>query len=156
MQFGPRRESFHAKVTWVHAQQQAGSFVDRFTIVFDARAIRRADFPKNCARALHDVRDPKSIANFDQLSARDYYFETQRQFIQRQIDGRCVVVHRDSGRAGQPFDQLRRMDIALAPRAPRQIVFKIRISGQGIKLGQRGAPEISVQHHAGGVDHTPQ
>lgn len=99
--------------------------------------------------------DPKAIADFNQLAAGDYYFETGRQLIQRQIDGRCVVVHRDAGRAGKTFDQLRRVDVALATRASGQIVFKIRVSEQGFKCSQRSAAKIGVQHHAGRVDHSP-
>ena len=63
----------------MHAKQYARLLVDSAFVVRDVRAVRSADFAKVRATLLHDFRDSKSIANFDQFSARDDYLAAARQ-----------------------------------------------------------------------------
>src|SRR5207249_7766624 len=67
------------EVRRMHAKQYARLLVDSAFVVRDVRAVRSADFAKVRATLLHDFRYSKSIANFDQFSARDDHFAAARQ-----------------------------------------------------------------------------
>ena len=56
------------------AQQQPGAVVDRIFVVANAGAIRGAHLAQHRPAFGHDLRDPKSVANFDQLAARNNDF----------------------------------------------------------------------------------
>src|SRR5204862_7064800 len=81
------------EVRRMHAKQYARLLVDGVFIVCGMRAIRGADFAKDRATLLHDFRDSKSIANFDQLPARDDYLAAARQRRKPHQHSRPAIVH---------------------------------------------------------------
>ena len=144
----------------MHAQKQARFFVDRVFIIRQPRAVRGSNLAEHRAALLHDLRNPKAIANLDQFSARNNHFASTRQRRQRHQHGRGAIVHHDRcfgpGKARQ---QLRRVHVALASHPRFQVVFQIRILRRdAAKLRhytfrQRRTPQVRVQNHPGGVDH---
>src|SRR5208283_921530 len=161
--FGLFREAGHGKIRGMHAEEQARFIVDGVFIVGQARAVRRAHLAQDRAALLHDFRDAKAIADFDQFAARDDDFAASRQGRERQQHGRRAIVHHNGRfRAGQALDQARRVYVAFSACPGLQIVFQIGVlRGRAAKLlyhlgGKRGAAEIGVQNYARSVDHRLQ
>jgi len=48
------------------------------------------------------------------------------------------------------------VDIALPALAGFEVVFEIRVSGNGTKVIERRTAEIRMQNHACGIDHMAQ
>ena len=92
-------------------------------------AVGGAHFAQHGARALHDIRNAEAVADFDQFAARDDHFVAGGQFVQRQINGGGVVVHRDAGRAEQPLEERAGVDVALAAPSRGEVVFEIGVAG---------------------------
>src|SRR5579872_3576190 len=116
----------------MHAQQQPCALSDCFLVVGDASAIRRANFAQLRARLGHHVRNAERSTDLDQLTARDYDLAALRQSVEREKDGRSIVVDDYGGDvwpvcrqelAEQPID----MNVALAAFAGRNIKLQVGI-----------------------------
>ena len=92
-------------------------------VIVDAGAVGGAHFAQHRARARHDLGNAEAVADLDQLAARDHDFAARRQFVQRQKDGRGIVVDGDAGRAQQALQQARgvRRRACRAGRRPDRI-----------------------------------
>ncbi len=157
---GPLGKSRDAEIRRVHAQKQAGAFVDGAFVIADAGAVGGAHLAKNSAAFRHDVRDAEAVADFDEFAARDHHFVALGEGVQHQKDGGGVVVDHDRGfGAGDLREEVRRVRVALAALASLDIVFEVgiargRFGDFGNCLGgERGAAQIGVQNDSGRVDY---
>src|SRR5580692_8231446 len=75
------------------AKQQAGCWPKSAFIVGYARPIRGANLAQNCARLLHDLRDAKAAADFNEFSTRNDDLGLLRKGIQPKKRRRRTVVH---------------------------------------------------------------
>jgi len=144
----------------MHAEKHARFFGDGVFVVCEARAICGADFTERGAALLHDFGDAEAVADFDEFAARDEDFAVTREGGESEKDGGGTIVDDDSGfGAGEAFEEMRGVDVALAAGTELEVVFEIRILRGGAAeffdggLGERGAAEIGVKDDAGGVDH---
>jgi len=147
----------------VHPQNHASFLIDRIFIIRDACAIRRAHFAKHRATLLHDFRNAKTVANFD---------HSPRETITSPPRANAASVA--STAAAQLFTTIaasapvncsisRELCTSRFPRAPAaNVVFKIGILrrqfAETLQNGsrQRRSPQVRVQDHAGGIDHSAQ
>src|SRR5205085_12006767 len=104
-------------------------FVNRAAVIVDARAIGSAYFAQDGTRPEHDVGNTESVANLDQLAARDHHFMASGQFVQREIDGSGVIVDRYRRVPQQPFKQDACVYVPFSALARGEIVFEIGIAG---------------------------
>src|SRR5690348_17393804 len=112
----------------MHAENKTRPLIDGITIVTEMRAVGGSHFAYDRSGTGHDLRDAKSIADFDQLAARDDHLVIRRQFLEHQIDGSSVVIDHNRRPAEEPLEETSGMCIAAAAFAGAQIVFEIRIA----------------------------
>ena len=84
----------------MHAQQQAGFFVDCVFVIGDAGAIGCSHFAQDGIRFRHDIRDAERSADFNQLTSGNNYLAIFRQRVERKQDGGGIVVDYDRGDGG--------------------------------------------------------
>ena len=53
----PLRETHHPEIAGVHTEQQTRIVIDGLFVIFDAGAVRRADFAQASATTRHDFRN---------------------------------------------------------------------------------------------------
>src|SRR6266567_2825283 len=133
----------------MHAKQETRLFVDGVFVVSEARAIGGANLAEDCAALFHDFGDSKTIADFDELAARDDDFAAASKSREGDQDGGGAIVDDDRGfRAREAVEQLGSVNVALAARAGFEIVFQIAVlRGRAAKFlndgfGKRRAPQI--------------
>ena len=119
-------------------------------------AVGRAHLAQDRSRTAHDFGNAEPVADFDQLASRHDHFVPRCQLVQRQIHCRGVIVDRDAGRSGQPFQQTRHVNVALATPAALKIVLEVRVAEFRLEARQRRPAQIRVQNHARGVDDMTQ
>ena len=113
-------------VAAVHLHDEGRPSADRIGKIMQMRAVRRSHFLELAPRAGHHIRYSKGTTDLDQLAARDRHLLAQREGIEHQEDGRCVVVHHRCGvRAGQPAQPVLDMRISVAPAGAPDVVFEI-------------------------------
>ena len=141
-------------------EQQRGLGSDRFGIIMQMGAVGGADLAQARAAFAHHVGDPEGAADLDQLAARNDHLAPLGQRVERQQHGgRVVVDDRRRLGAGQRAQVVLDHPIAVAARAPFEVVFEVdrRARGEADRFHrgfrQHRAPEIGMDHHAGGVDH---
>ena len=107
----------------------------------------------------HDFGDAEAVADFDEFAAGDDDFAAVGERGQDEQDGGGAIVDDDGGfGAGQAFEEMRGVDVALAACAGFEIVFEIGVLRGGAAkffdggFGERRAAKIGVQDDAGGVD----
>src|SRR5579871_6148489 len=153
-------EAGDLEIRWVNAEEHARFFGDGVFVVCEARAVGGADFTECGAALRHDFRDAEAVADFDEFAARDEDFAVASEGGEDEEDGGGAVVDDDSRfGAGEAFEELRGVNIALAAGAHFEVVLEIRILRGGAAeffdggFGERGAAEVGVEDDAGGVDH---
>ena len=122
------------------------------------RAIGRAHLFENRAASGHDLRDPEGAANLNQLAARDDHFLATRERVERQEDGRGVVIN-DRGRfgAGEIDEKLFDHLLTPSPLPESQVVFEVDGTGAGAanrldgRLREQRPAQIRVEDGSGGV-----
>ena len=153
------READHPVVGGVDLQQQRRVGGDRLGVIAQVRAIGGPHLAQYGPAAPHDVRDAELAADLDQLAARDDDFLAVRQRLERQQHGGGVVV--DDQRvlgAGEPAQQRLHMAVARAALLGGDVHLEVRVRGADRQhplqrqRAQQRAPQVGVQHHAGGVD----
>ena len=103
----------------MHAKQDGSSVTDCQLVVFEARAIRRADLDEAGPRAREHFGDPEAVADLDELAARDDNVAPFREGGNGEQDGGGVVVDDQRGLcAGEGAKQRRDVVLARAARAP--------------------------------------
>ena len=143
----------------MHAQKQTGLLIDCIFVIGDARAVGGAHLAKYRAALLHDFRDAKAVANFNQFAARhDHFAATSQGRKGDKNSGSAVVDHNGGFRAGQSLDESREVNVALTACSGGEVVFQVGIMRGGLPqffdcCGSEGsASKIGVQDHPGGVD----
>ena len=139
-QLRPRRKARDAEIAGVHAQQQARALVDGVAVIVECRCgwwcpLRAA--PRPSAAMMSGMRKPSPISISSPRETID--FAARRQFVQRQINGRGVVVDRDGRAPQQPLEEHARVHVALAAPARAEIVFQVRIAADRLAAGPSGA-----------------
>ena len=127
------------------------------------RPVGRADLAQHGAAAQHDVGDAELAADLDELAAGDDDLLAMGERLQREQDGRRVVVHdqRVLG-AGEPPQQPLHVAVAGAALLGGEIELEVRVGGRHRRhplerlRAQQRAAEVGVQHDAGGIDDRPQ
>src|SRR5690349_18109612 len=119
----------------MHAENKTRPLIDGITIVTEMRAVGGSHFAYDRSGTGHDLRDAKSIADFDQLTARDDHLVIQRQFLEHQIDGSSVVVDHNRRLAKEPVEEPSSRCIAAAAFSGDEIVVEIRTGVYGRDRG---------------------
>src|SRR6516162_8418981 len=152
-------ETAHREIRRVHPQQYPRLFIDSIFVIRDARAIGGSHFPQHRSALFHDFRDAKTVPDFNQFAARHDYFAPARQRRERyQHRGGAIVHHDDCFRARQAPKQPRAVDIALAARSCRDVVFEVGVLGRHPPelfdhfQRERRAPQVRMQDHSRSVD----
>ncbi len=143
----------------MNAEEHARFVGDSVCVIGDARAVGGADFAQHRAALRHDFRNAEAIADLDQFAARDEDFTVTGECGEDEQNSRGAIVDDDRGfGAGQTLQKLRGVNVALAARAGFKVILEVRIlRGRAAKFfdcgfGERGAPEVGMKDHAGGVD----
>ena len=89
----------------MHAQEQAGAIGDGALVIAQARSIGSADFAEQRAAFGHDIGNAETIADFDQLAARDDDFGALGERIEDQKHRGGVVVDDDGGFGANQFGE---------------------------------------------------
>ena len=159
----PLLEADDSEVRLVDAQDDGGLRSDRALEVGGARPVRRADLHEPRTGAREHVRNAETVADLDQLAARDDDVPALRQRGEGEEHCGGVVVDNERGfRARQPAQDRRDVILARAPRALRQVELEVRVAPRGIGdpldglLGQRRATEVGMDNHSRRVEHAPQ
>jgi hypothetical protein len=153
-------EADHREVRAMDLEQERGGRPDRALVVGALGLVGGADLAQDRARQRQDLRDAERAADLDQLAARHDHLAAGGQRGQRQHGGGGVVVD-DAGRLGAAdrAHQRRGVGVARPAGAARQIVLEVGGAAPDLdhrgdrRLGQRRAPQVGVDDHAGGVDH---
>ena len=151
-------EPDHPVVRRVHLEDQRDVGAQRAFVVGEARAVGGADLDQPTARLGHDLRHAEAAADLDQLAPRHHDVPAACERGERQQHRRGVVVH-DQPRLGPARAREQRAGVSVPRPAPagRQIELQVRIRaadacGVGQRVGgDRRAPEVGVQQHAGRV-----
>ena len=110
----------------MHLHDRGGSRANGTCKISEMGAVGGTDLPQAGASTRHHVGDAKGAADFNQFAAGHQHVAPICQAVQRQQDGRGVVVHDDRVlRAGQAADQADHMVVALAAPAGLQVVFQV-------------------------------
>ena len=156
-------EADQAEVGLVDAEQQRRLRADRAVVVAGASAVGRPDLAQPGARTREHVGNAESVADLDQLAARDEHFASLGQRGQREQHGCGVVVDDQGGlRAGQPPQDRGGVVLARAAAALAEVVLEVRVAARDrvhplqCFPRERCAPEIGMDDHAGGVDRPSQ
>ena len=104
------------------------------------------------AGAAHDVRDAKTITDFDEFAAGDDDFVTGGEFVEDEIGGGGVVVDGEAAGVEQVAEQTIEVVITAAAAAFGQVVFEIGVAGNWRDRAERGTTEVRVKNDAGSVD----
>jgi len=132
-------------------------------VVAQVGAVGGADLDQPGAALLQDLGDPERAADLDQLAARHQHLAAGGQGGERhQHGGGAIVDHQrrlGAGEAGEPA-----LDPGAALTAPPggEVELETRVAPRHLlerrarRGRQRGAAEIGVEHHTGGVEHPPQ
>ena len=118
-----------------------------------------ADLAHLRAAGVHDFRDPEGTADLHQFAAGDGHGFPLCQRVEHQEDGTRVVVDHHGGLgAGEFAEKLFDKGIAAATAAGLGVIFQVAVAfGEfgnmhGGIFAQRGAAQIGVEHHTGGID----
>ena len=159
---GARGEPDDAEVAGVHAEDRGGPLTDRGGVVAEIRAVRRPHLDELRPGPREHVRDAEPTADLHELAAGDDDLAAPRERREREEDRRGVVVGDDAVlRAGDLRQDPRGVAVPLAPAARPEVVLDRHRAG-GIPhrvpgpVGQRRAPEVRVEDHAGRVDDPTQ
>ncbi len=141
-------------------QDHAGLVRHGRAVVADPRAVRRPHLRQPRPGGGEDVGDPELTADLDQLTARDDDRLPLRQGGHREQE-RCgaVVDHHGPLGARERGEQGLGVLAAPAPASGATVDLDVGVGAGGARrcprgaLGERGAPEVRVQDHAGRVDH---
>ena len=161
----PRRlgEADEAEVRLVHAQQQRRLRPDRALVVGRAGAVRRPDLDEARAGPREHVRDAEAVADLDQLAPRDDHLAALGERGESEQHRAGVVVDDERGlRAGEAAQDRRDVVLARAARAAGDVVLEVRVAAPDLDdtgerlLGERRAPEVRVDDHAGRVEHAAE
>jgi hypothetical protein len=143
----------------VHLEKKPRRGSDRLLVIGDPGAIRGPDLPEDGLALAHHVGDPEAAADLDQLAAGDDHLLSLGEGVQRQEDrGGVVVDHGRGGSGEQTSEQPLRVHRAGTPLATGEIVLQRAVAGRhGMDpahrlRGERGAPEVRMDEHPGGVD----
>ena len=98
----------------MHLQEYRAFFRDRRFVIFEVRAVCRADLDHPCAGKGHDVRDAEGAADLDEFPARDDGFFILRERREGQDHRRRVVV-----------DDERRLRLREAAEQPFHVVVAV-------------------------------
>jgi hypothetical protein len=160
---GKLGEPDDAEVGLVHAQEERSLRPDRALVVGGPGPVGRSDLDEPSARAGEDVRDPKPVADLDQLAARDEHVAPFGERRQCQEDRGGVVVDDQRGvRARQPPQQCGDVILPRAARAGGQVVLEVRVATADLAdplergVGERRPPEIRVHDDPGRVQRPQQ
>ena len=151
-----------AEIRLVHTQQQRSVRPDRPLVVGCSGPVSRPDLDQAGARASEHVRNSEPIADLDQLTPRDDDLATLGESGEReQHRSRVVVDHDRRLGSGQPPQQRRKVILARAARARREVVLQVRVAGRLAYalergLGERRPAEVRMQEDPGGVDDAPE
>jgi len=125
--------------------------------------VRRPHLPQACAAPLHDVRNAKFSADFDQFPPGYHGLAVARERVQDQENRRRVVV--DDERilgAREAAQEIPNVVVTQSSLPPDQVELEIRIARthllktvEGIP-GQGSAAEVGVDDDARGIDHLAQ
>ena len=117
----------------MHAEQEGGSVADCALVVFEARAVRRADLDEAGPRAREHLGDAEAVADLDQLAARDDNVAPFRERGNGEQDGGGVVVDDQRGLgAGECARQRRDVVLARAARALLEVVLEVRVAARDL------------------------
>ncbi len=158
-----RGEADDAVVARVHAQHGARALAPGMLDVAQIGAVRGAHLDQASAAFGEDVGNAKTVADLDELAARDDHLAVAARGRQGEQHGRGVVVdHEGVGGAGQRAERVVHVALARGALAACQVDLQIGVGagrqgdgGAGL-VGQDRASEVGVGHHASGVDHRPQ
>jgi len=152
-------ETAQLEIAAMDLQQQPGALADGSLVVARMSAVGGADLDEIHPRALDDVRNPKRAANFDQLAPRDDDFPIPREGVERQQDGRSIVVDRERGRSfGEEREFRTHPREPVAAPAGFEIELEVRVTRGGSLdrldgTGRQGrSAQIGVERDSRGVD----
>ena len=153
-----------AEVRRVRAQDRARGRPDRALVVGAARAVGRADLDEPRSGLRDHLGHAEAAADLHELPARD------DDLVARPCERRCrqqrrgrAVVDRQRRLGPRELAQ-QRLDVVVAraalPRAEVPLEVGVTLGRPGHRVarcgGQRRAPEVGVDDHAGGVEHPAQ
>ena len=162
-QIGLFRETHDLKIGGMRHHKQRGVVVHRRREVRQRRAVGCADLHQPRAGLGHHVRDAEAAADLDELPPANHAAAPLGEGHQNQEQGRRVVVHYQRGlRPGDVAHDPFGVYITFAARAGFQVIFergvarRHRLDRLDRRVTQRGAPQVGVDDHAGGIDHGAQ
>ena len=156
-------EADEPEVRLVHAQEDRSLGADRLLVVGRARPVRRSHFDQARTGSRQNVRNPETVADLDQLAARDQDVAPLGERGQGEQHRSGVVVDDERGfGSGQPAQDPG--DVVLpgtaGPRA--QVVLEVRVATADLahplegRFGERSPAEVRVHDDPGGVEGPPE
>ncbi len=157
-------EAEGAEVRRVHAHDRPHVLAQRAGVISQPGPVRRAHLDQPGTRLGDDLRDAKAPADLDQLPARDDDRPPRagQGGSGQKHRGGPVVDHHGGLGTGQLAQQRLDVIVAAAALAAVEVQFEVAVAagdpghGRLRARGERGAAEVRVHDHPGGVENRAQ
>ena len=146
----------------MHGENGAGRVLECATVIVEVGAVRRSDLADPGAAPREDIGNPKRAADLDQLAARDRARRGRRRAWSARTSAPAALFTTSASSA--PVS--RRSRVRQCSMRCRGCRWRDRTRGSSSpprrrrrrrsRRGQGRAPEVGVQHDAGGIEHRPR